>query len=199
MPRTAKLGATRSSYVFRVRVPDDLRVQWEEHCAKKDRKPAGTIRSLMRYMVQDIQPPAVKEWVAAQTTPETDQAAKERVEVRLTQSEYAAVKERAEAEGISLQRYVVNCVRASLTNEPQFTMEATKALWESAFQLRAVGRNLNQITRAINMGRELTATEKQLQGMADYIQRHTDKANAVLDASLYRWRVKRGGEGGNEE
>ncbi len=197
MPRPAKVGAVRNGAVYPVRVSAKLKEDWAAFCKNKGRSQQGTIRSLMRYMMQDTMPPEVRAWVAAETTEETSHAAKERVEVRLTQSEYEAAKERAEAEGTSLQRYIVNCVRASLTNEPQFTMEATKALWESSYQLQAIGRNLNQITKAINMGKELTATEKQLQGMSDYIRRHTDKADAVVNASLCRWQVNKAA--GNDE
>jgi hypothetical protein len=146
----------------------------------------------MRYMMRDDMPTEVRAWLAAQTVSEGDHAAKQRVEVRLTQSEYQAAQARAEAEATGLQRYIVNCVRASLTNEPQVTMEAATALNESSYQLRAIGRNLNQIAKAVNAGSAFNATEAQLKNMTAYIQRHTDKADAVVDASLGRWKLKTG-------
>jgi hypothetical protein len=35
MPRKAKIGATRSSYVYRLRLPDDLRTQREAFAPRK--------------------------------------------------------------------------------------------------------------------------------------------------------------------
>ena len=35
MPRKASIGATRDSAVYRVRIPDDLKSEWEAHCEKK--------------------------------------------------------------------------------------------------------------------------------------------------------------------
>lgn len=190
MPRPSEKGHTRDTSVYSLRVKGDLRAQWEEYCAKADRKPADTIRALMRYMMKDDMPPEVRAWIAAQVDGVPDDEAKARLELRLTQSEYSAVKERSEAEGTSVQRYVVNCVRASLTNAPQFTMAVTKALWESSYQLRAVGRNLNQIAKAMNQGKEQTFNQEQIDKLGKYIYRHTDKVDAALDASLSRWRIK---------
>lgn len=190
MPRSVEKGHTRNSTVYSLRVKGDLGAQWEEYCAKTDRKPADTIRALMRYMMKDDMPPDVRAWLATQVEGVPDEEAKARIDIRLTQSEHSAVKERSVAEGTSVQRYVINCVRASLTKEPQFTMAVTKALWESSYQLRAVGRNLNQIAKAINQGKEQTFNQEQIGKLSKYIYSHTDKVAAALDASLSRWRIE---------
>lgn len=101
----------------------------------------------MRYVAQDEMPPDVKNWISGQIASEPDEGPKQRLEVRLTPSEHHEIVAHSEAEGCSPQRWVINCVRASLTNQPQFTMVATKALWESPGQLRAIGRNLNQLVK----------------------------------------------------
>ncbi len=44
MPRKAEIGATRDSHIYRVRVPAGLQAQWEEWCAKSDKKPSEVIR-----------------------------------------------------------------------------------------------------------------------------------------------------------
>lgn len=187
MPRKAEIGATRDSHIYRVRVPTGLQAQWEEWCAKSDKKPSEVIRALMRYLVQDNIPNEVRNWVAAQAAGHPDDGPKERVEVRLTPTEYQSIMTKADAEGCSPHRWIVNCVRASLTNEPQFTMETTKALWESSYQLRAIGRNLNQIAKRLNEGKPAGIKTEQMEKLATYIYRHTDKVAAVQDASLSRW------------
>ncbi|WP_285260588.1 plasmid mobilization protein [Halopseudomonas bauzanensis] len=189
MPRDAKIGATRSSYVYTLRLPDDLQKQWQSYCRRNDKKAAATLRALMRYMIQDDMPPEVRHWISEQVEGQPDEGPKERMEIRLTPTEYQAVTTRAEAEGCSPQRWVINCVRASLTHEPQFTMETTKALWESSYQLRAIGRNLNQIAKQLNVGKPGTIKPEQLENLANFIYQHTDKVAALQDASLSRWRL----------
>lgn len=196
MPRIAEIGATRDSYVYRLRMPAPLKAQWDEYCEKKDKKSAATLRALIRYMIQDDMPQEVRHWIAEQTEGAPDSGPKERVVVRLTPTEYQAVTVRATAEGCSPQRWIINCVRASLTHEPQFTMETTKALWESSYQLRAIGRNLNQIAKRLNEGKPGTVKTEQLEKLAAFIYSHTDRVAATLDASLGRWGIELK-EGGN--
>ncbi|MBA6414035.1 plasmid mobilization relaxosome protein MobC [Parahaliea sp. F7430] len=189
MPREAKIGAPRGSHVYTLRLPADLREQWMSYCERNDKKAAATLRALMRYLIQDDLPTEVQNWVAKQVEGKPDSGPKERLEVRFTPTEYQGITTRAEAEGCSPQRWVINCVRAGLTHEPQFTMETTKALWESSYQLRAIGRNLNQITKRINKGLVNTVETEQLENLAEFIYLHTDKVAAVQDASISRWKI----------
>lgn len=189
MPRTAKIGATRNSYVYTLRLPDDLQEQWQSYCQRNDKKAAASLRALMRYLIQDDMPHEVQQWVAEQIEGKPDDGPKRRMEIRFTPTEYQSITTRAEAEGCSPQSWVINCVRASLTHEPQFTMETTKALWQSSHQLRAIGRNLNQIAKQLNEGKSGTIKPEQLERLASFICKHTDKVAAVQDASLSRWKI----------
>lgn len=189
MPRKTEIGATRDSYVYRLRVPASLKTEWDDHCAKQGEKAPVMIRALMRYILQDDMPSKIRR-VMKQSEGVIDSGPKERLEVRFTPSEVQGIKFRAEAEGCSPQRWVVNCVRASLTQEPQFTMETTKSLWESSYQLRAIGRNLNQIARRLNEGKNASLKIEQIEKLAAYIYKHTVKVANVLDASLSRWKIR---------
>lgn len=191
MPRDAKIGATRGSYVYTLRLPDDLSEQWVSYCERNGKKAAATLRALMRYQIQDDMPPEIQQWIAEQTEGVADTGPKERIEVRFTPTEYQAINIRAEAEGCSAQRWVINCVRANLTHEPQFTMETTKALWESSYQLRAIGRNLNQIAKKLNESKADTVKTEQFEKLAEFIYLHTDRVAAVQDASLSRWKLEK--------
>lgn len=190
LPRNAEIGATRGSYIYPLRLPDDLREQWAAYCERNKKKSPAILRALMRYMIQDDMPPEVRRWIAAQTVGEPDDGPKERLEVRFTPTEFQGIAARADAEGCSPQRWVINCVRASLTHEPQFTMETTKALWESSYQLRAIGRNLNQIAKRLNEGKPANVRTEQIEKLAAYIYQHTDKVAAMQDASLSRWGIQ---------
>lgn len=190
MPRKAEIGATRDSPLYVLRVPPQLKEDWDVYCSTRKKSSAAVLRALMRYMIRDDMPPEVRKWIAEQTTGEPDEGPKERVEVRFTPTEYQGVTSRAEGEGCSPQRWIINCVRASLTHEPQFTLDATKALWESSYQLRAIGRNLNQITKRLHETGTFTVTAERIDKLADYIYSHTDKVAALTDASLSRWGIR---------
>ena len=189
MPRKTTIGATRDSAVYRVRIPAELKSEWEAHCEKRGRSQHSMIRALMRYVIQDEMPPDVKDWISGQIAGEPDEGPKQRLEVRLTPSEHHEIAARAEAGSCSPQRWVINSVRASLTNHPQFTMETTKALWESSTQLRAIGRNLNQIAKKINEHSVETITQSEITQLSNHIYQHTDIVAKHLDASLSRWKL----------
>jgi hypothetical protein len=189
MPRKASIGVTRDSEVYRVRIPAELKSEWEAHCEKKGSSQHGMIRALMRYVIRDEVPADVKEWISEQVAGEPDERSKQRFEVRFTPSEHHEILARSEAEGCSPQRWVINSVRASLTNKPQFTMETTKALWESSGQLRAIGRNLNQIVKNLNTRGSESITQNEITQLSTYIYKHTEIVSELQDASLSRWKL----------
>lgn len=188
MPRTALIGATRDSPVFRIRVSRELADAWEAHCQRKGKSQHAVVRQLMRYVIQDDMPPEVREWVSRQIEP-PDEGPKKRVVVQLTPSEHAAIEARAEAERVSIQRWLICAARASLTHQPQFTLDAAIALGESSLQLRAVGRNLNQIAKRLNEVGVGAITLEVLQALRAYIEEHTAHVAALQEASLRRWRI----------
>lgn len=189
IPRKSSIGATRDSAVYRVRIPAELKSEWEAHCEKKGSSQHAMIRALMRYAIQDEMPSEVEHWVSTQIAGEPDEGPKQRLEVRFTPTEHHEIAARSEAEGCSPQRWVINSVRASLTNQPQFTMETTKALWESSGQLRAIGRNLNQIAKKLNEGGSETITQNEITKLSSYIYKHTEIVSELQDASLSRWKL----------
>jgi len=56
-------------------------------------------------------------------------------------------------------------------------------------ELSAIGRNLNQIARILNLEfRESDKITKQaVENLAGYIERHTEKVAALISQSLNRW------------
>lgn len=68
-------------------------------------------------------------------------------------------------------------------------MEATKALWESSGQLRAIGRNLNQIAKKLNEGGTQEISAAEIKHLSNYIFSHTEVVSELQDASLSRWKI----------
>lgn len=192
MPRETVIGATRDSRVFQVRVPGDLAADWEAYCERiGPRQGPEQLRELMRHLVRGTLPAQSLHDAAVEEEPGVpDVGRKRRIEVRLTPSEFQELHQRAEASGSSAQRWIVNCVRASLTQRPQVTMDTAKALWESSYQLRSIGRNLNQVVKRLNEAGGVTPTGRQMERLAEFIYAHTDRVSALLDASLSRWGIR---------
>lgn len=62
-------------------------------------------------------------------------------------------------------------------------MEATQALWESSRQLRAIGRNLNQVARKLKADRDVDLKLEQIEKLTASIQKHTERVATLLDKS----------------
>lgn len=197
MPRKPEIGATRASHVYRVRVPESLWVQWHEYCTKENAQHADALRSLMGYLIKGNFPPDVRRWLEKDGEP--DYGPKERLEIRFTPSEFAALTARAASEFSTPQRWVANAVRASLTNNPQFMLDSTKTVRDSSRQLRAIGRNLNQIAKKLNQDQPVTVKTEQVDKLVAYIEAHTTKVGDLLDASLSRWMIQEEGSDGYKE
>jgi hypothetical protein len=95
----------------------------------------------------------------------------------------------AEKEGCSLQTWVVNVVRATLTRQPQVGMRELETLGESNYQLLAIGRNLNQIAKRLNEGAPEQLTLREIRELKQQIDAHTGAVARAIRASVERWTV----------
>lgn len=129
----------------------------------------------------------------AGTFPETDNDdGKVRKEIRLTTSEAEQAEALAFKEGFSLPRWIVSLVRARLTGAPQFGQQELELLGRSNLQLLSIGRNLNQIARALNTSPEdrRAYQVEAIEQLQEAIKEHTKVVSAVMLANVERWRVK---------
>jgi hypothetical protein len=127
--------------------------------------------------------------------------------VRFTAKELKAIGRRAAHEGMSVPRWVISAARAQVSGEPQLGAEALAAMSRSAVQVRSIGRNLNQLTRALNEialhireGRQEEAAKLlRQQSMSTVLKIATDAKNsieahmptmeAVMTENATRWRT----------
>ena len=72
--------------------------------------------------------------------------------VRLTDAEYESFRAAAKRLGNSRARLLRRAVREFINLPADLLDQELGALDEAVYQLKAVGRNLNQITRAMHMG-----------------------------------------------
>ncbi|HEF5786750.1 mobilization protein [Burkholderia multivorans] len=61
---------------------------------------------------------------------------------------------------------------------------------ESNYRLLAIGRNLNQIARRLNEGKNAKVTVEQIEKLTAIIDKHTDVVSTAIRASLERWNIE---------
>jgi hypothetical protein len=112
-----------------------------------------------------------------------------RVETRISAPEHDVLRILARADGISVNRWVVSLIRARLTRTPQLATAEIEALSRSTAALNALGRNLNQIAKALNTHPNgLPAYRLNVMKALEVEIAETRKAiRALLAANLERW------------
>lgn len=167
-----------------VRISSDLKSQWALHCRSKGQSPSEAIRSVVRHLLSNVDDD--HEFDVVRQDPDETRV---RVELRMTESEREAVERISERTGTSVNKWITDLVRSYVTHEPQFGMHELQAVGESNNQLRAIGRNLNQIALALNRGDQTGDLSAVVARLVHEINQHTEKVYSVFRSNLERWRV----------
>lgn len=109
--------------------------------------------------------------------------------IRLTKEEDLLVRQHAAAAGFSMQRWIVALFRMQVRKAPDFGQHELEALGESNYQLLSVGRNLNQIAKALNSnpGSRVAYSDDIIIELRKYIERHAKRVAQLIEASTQRW------------
>lgn len=179
-----------NSPMLSVRLGKELKQLWVNHCLRFGTTPSGAVRQLVRHLIAKSEPGAPVSTLAE--LHEQADVTRQRLELRLTTSEYLSIRELARQEGMSPNQWIINLIRANLVARPQFGMEELRVLGESNSRLLAIGRNLNQITRQINTnpGDHERLKAEQIEILNRYIVRHTTHVTGIMRANIDRWTLK---------
>lgn len=114
----------------------------------------------------------------------------ERVTLRLTPMEYAELEERARVQGMGKGSYLAALFKAQARNQPQFNGAEMQALREATRELTAIGRNLNQMARALNTSLDHAdrARALELEALQAQVERERQAVKALIKANLKAWR-----------
>jgi hypothetical protein len=128
--------------------------------------------------------------------------------VPLNEEEWATVIALARQDGMTVPRWIVALIRAHVTGAPQLGATTIDELRASNLELQAIGRNLNQVARALNgivdhlnHGRLSQAAEALRAQRGDHvlglvrqvkatIDEHLPVVSEVLTDNVSRWRVR---------
>lgn len=168
---------------------------WQTACHARNETPAeGALRLIKQDLVNGRCTPGPSKPVAHQQPapghdPQT-QVRLGRERYRFTESELTAIAQEADRAGFhNIQAWIVAAVRGALTQAPQFSEAELRQLTESTRNVGAVGRNLNQLVRAINTSApELAKVRPEdIDQVRDVINTEVRNLRAVIQASAERW------------
>lgn len=178
----------KPSRAINIHLGADLKARWVDYCAGLGKTPGAAIKEAIEQQLEkaakNLPPPMRQKGVVP------DHEAKVRFEILMTKSEKAAVVERSNLEHCSQRRWIIDAIRAGLTHEPQFSMDEIDALGESNYQLLAMGRNLNQVAKAMNESRRDSVTIESIERLRRIIDVHVNKVSGAIRASLDRWNIE---------
>ncbi|MGK0555790.1 plasmid mobilization relaxosome protein MobC [Bordetella bronchiseptica] len=174
--------------ILSIRLDGDLKRRWQALCRRQGSTPSDGLRQVIARLLNSS---------AADTSPtpsthEQPDTSRRRLELRLTETEYARIEALALQQDMSANRWVIHLIRANLSGEPQFGMTELRTLGESNSRLLAIGRNLNQIARQMNAGRalETVVTADRIDTLTRHIKTHTARVADIMRANIDRWRLE---------
>lgn len=110
--------------------------------------------------------------------------------MRLPPEDLFLLRERAKARTMASSTYITFLVRAHLRSCPPLPTAEFLALRKSIFEVAAIGRNFNQMARALNAGeRESGPDNTGLMTLLNVLQELQKHFRKLLDANRESWRV----------
>ena len=114
--------------------------------------------------------------------------ASERLSVRLAVDDLLLLRERARSRGIPSATYVSLLVRSHLRNLSPIPDNELKVLQQAIGQVSAIGRNLNQIARAVNAGERPDGPSKaDLHAILRACTGLRDAFKGVIERNIQSW------------
>jgi hypothetical protein len=174
------------------RINIDLReykTDWLAYCERKGMSPSDAFREFVAKALADEQG---GELMARQIAVDEPERPARRCELRLTRSEHTAAQAVATREGFGLSRWIVGLLRSRLTGTHQFGQGELEVLAKSNMNLLAIGRNLNQVAKALNASTADRSSYRVdlIEQIRDTIAEHTSKVAMLMSANAERWRIR---------
>jgi hypothetical protein len=117
-------------------------------------------------------------------------AASGRLSIRLRSDDLLLLRERAVGRDLATNTYVSLLIRAHLRRLTPLPTAELAALKRSVAEIGAIGRNLNQIARAVNRGEAPTGPSRaDLQALLRALTGLRDHFKALIAANLESWRI----------
>ena len=161
---------------------------WLDYCKANHTTPSDAFRQV----VAKLTGAGGQARSAGDSEPAPKSLGKVRKEIKLTPEEIAGITLAAERDGFQFSRWVIALIRAHLGSGAQLGQKELEALARSNMQILALGRNVNQIARALHANPELVDQSKlnELDAIKAAIKNHSEMVAGVLEANVKRWSAK---------
>lgn len=171
---------------LRTRVPDDVKRDFAALAQQQGLSEAQLLSLIVSQVL--ARNPSLPEEAAEHVEP-TD---RRDVRVPLRLSEYRAVQALARTRNWPATVYVAQLVRAHLSRSPRFSEDELLALRRATAELSAVGRNINQIARALNSdpGQARLVEAFPAAALAQVVDEQRAALKTVIKANLVAWGVE---------
>jgi hypothetical protein len=122
---------------------------------------------------------------------ELSEIERKKVSVILPLFVYKRAMIRGRAKGMKISRWITSIVQSNLTNEPVMTHNEIIHLNASIRELAAIGRNLNQIAKALNENFHETDRLKlsELNALKNVVDHHKEKIRSLVKSSTQSWEI----------
>lgn len=157
---------------------------WLDYCKANHTTPSDAFRQVVAKLTGAVP--------TDQSSPDPESPGKVRKEIKLTPREIAGITLAAERDGFQFSRWIVALIRAHLGSGAQLGQKELEALARSNMQILALGRNVNQIARALHANPKLVDQSKveDLEAIKAAIKSHSETVASVLEANVKRWSAK---------
>lgn len=159
----------------------DEKKAWTAFCKSHHVSEATMLRQMIAHVAGEQVP--IKK-------PDYQTGRSNQIKIRLNDDGLAALDDKAIREGYSSRAgWTLAVVLAALYKEPVLTDGEVTALRESNRELAAIGRNLNQVARALNIEfRESDKLKREaIERLAERIEQHKDLVAGLLSRNMNRW------------
>ena len=166
----------------KTQLSEEDKQKWQQFCQANGMTESGMMRFMMNQVLPDIA-----------SNDEFNEAKSNKITIRLSDHEMQKLTTQAVEEGyIYRTSWATACVMANLTRTPVLTEGEIKALRESNRQLAAVGRNLNQIARVLNIDYRYSDkfTREMIQVLDAKFEKHKAMVNDLINKSCKRWELE---------
>lgn len=160
---------------------ESIKTSWVNFCKSRNSKSTPMLLMMIKRVMGDDFPTEITEKSTARNL---------KLNLRLDDSYKELLTTRASVEGFpSRNSWATTLLLSTLKNEPVLTDKEIKELRTSNRQLAAIGRNINQIAKALNMEKDSDQqiNETLLRGIRNDINEHKKLVASLVDRSLNRW------------
>ncbi|MFM0385735.1 plasmid stabilization protein [Paraburkholderia dipogonis] len=161
-----------------------MRPDWNRWCARRGLTLGEGVRQLIAAALgadaDDTQAESEVQWISIGEP-------RIRIEIRLTHAELEVVEQRAEASGLTSNRWIVALIRAQLMGEPQLGVHEMRLLSDSNQQLAMISRWLGQLAREGTGARTAPSGSGDIAEIRDQLDVHVRAVAGVIRANLDRW------------